>query len=360
MGLAARANTAEPRESMDPVRYLPDPVIRLGIRRLLQQRLDEIEASNPEAASRRLSAFIEMLHHAPVAAVPEKANEQHYEIPAAFYTKVLGAHLKYSSCHWSETTSTLDEAEAEALTISCQRARLEDGQRVLELGCGWGSLSLWMAEHYPESRITSVSNSASQKEFILDRAKERGLTNLQVVTKDMNEFHPEGRFDRIVSIEMFEHMRNWPTLFSRVADWLQDDGLFFMHVFCHRSTPYLFEDRGPSDWMSRHFFSGGIMPSRDLPLRFPHSLRVEDQWCWSGRHYEKTARAWLDRMDASRKELFPVLQSVYGEAEAPRWWMRWRLFFMACEELFGYRQGCEWMVAHTLLGRGPQAGKSVS
>ncbi|MGB5592041.1 MAG: cyclopropane-fatty-acyl-phospholipid synthase family protein [Gammaproteobacteria bacterium] len=330
---------------------VPDKVIRHGIRRLLRQRLSEISAHDCEAAAEIESAFVQLMNESEIAPLPHLANEQHYEVPAEFFAHVLGGHRKYSACYWPKGVNRLDEAEAQALRITCERAGLADDMDILELGCGWGSLTLWMAEQYPNSRITGVSNSNGQREYILAAAAERGLSNVSILTRDMNDFRTERRFDRIVSLEMFEHMRNYQQLFAGINDWLRDDGQFFMHIFCHRSTPYEFVDRGPGDWMSRHFFSGGIMPSDSLPLHFQKHLRLVNRWRWDGRHYEKTANAWLENMDAGREQIMPILAATYGEAEATRWWMRWRIFFMACAELFGYRDGQEWWVGHYLFRR---------
>ncbi len=330
---------------------VPDKVIRHGIRRLLRQRLNEISANDCEASAALEADFVRMMNRSEIAPLPHLANEQHYEVPAEFFAHVLGQHRKYSSCHWPEEMATLEQAEARALRITCERAELADDMDILELGCGWGSLTLWMAEKYPNSRITGVSNSTSQREYILAAAAERGLNNVSVLTRDMNDFRTEHRFDRIVSVEMFEHMRNYKLLFSRIHDWLREDGRFFMHIFCHRSTPYEFVDRGPGDWMSRHFFSGGIMPSDSLPLHFQKHLQLVDHWRWDGRHYERTANAWLDNMDAHREQIMPLLVSTYGEADASRWWTRWRIFFMSCAELFGFRDGQEWWVGHYLFRR---------
>lgn len=328
---------------------VPDSVIRAGIRRLNRQRLEEIHAGDPEALSARLDTFVAHMRQAPVALVPDLANEQHYEVPAEFFEHVMGLYRKYSCCYWGEETRSLDEAERDALRITCERAGLEDGQEVLELGCGWGSLSLWMAEHYPNSRLLVVSNSASQRRHIEAQAEQRGLHNIEVQTCDMNDFDTGRRFDRVVSLEMFEHMRNYQEMFRRVSSWLKPEGLFFMHIFCHRSCVYAFEDRGPSDWMSRHFFSGGIMPSADLPLRFQKDLSLLRQWQWNGRHYERTANAWLQNMDRNQDRIMPVLRETYGEAAAAKWFQRWRIFFMACAELFGHAGGGEWFVSHYLF-----------
>jgi cyclopropane-fatty-acyl-phospholipid synthase len=328
---------------------LPDFVIRLGIRHLLRQRLHELQQGDCESGAALTQHFFASLREAPLAPLPEKANEQHYELPPALFAAMLGPRRKYSSCCWPDGIETLAEAEEAALAETCARGRLEDGQDVLELGCGWGSLSLWMAARYPNSRIVAVSNSAPQRRFIEAEAQSAGLDNLEVLTRDFNDFHTERRFDRVVSVEMFEHLRNWPQAFAKVAGWLKQDGLFFMHVFTHREAPYAFEVRDASDWMSRHFFSGGMMPSDDLALRFQDDLRVLQQWRWSGRHYARTAAAWLERMDAQRQTLMPVLASTYGEQAAQLWWTRWRLFFMSVEELFAHADGAQWWVSHYLF-----------
>ena len=332
---------------------VPDMVIRRGIRHLLKQRLKEINATDTQAMAEQFDEFVSQLAASATALQPEKANEQHYEVPASFFQSALGPHLKYSCAYWPEGVTQLADAEKAALTQTCTHAQLEDGQTILELGCGWGSLSLWMASHYPNSHIMAVSNSHSQREFIERQASANGLDNLRVITCDMNDFDTEAaQFDRIVSVEVLAHMRNWPQLYARVATWLKPGGLFFKHIFVHRATPYLFEDNGPSDWMSRHFFSGGMMPSDDLPLMFQQDLKLMRRWRWDGTHYEKTANAWLNQMDEQREALWPVFQQTYGEDRAQAWWSRWRIFFMACAELWGYRKGKEWLVSHYLLRKG--------
>jgi cyclopropane-fatty-acyl-phospholipid synthase len=331
--------------------YIPDAVVRRGIRRLCEERLRQIEAHDAEAAARRSEAFVHQMAASPIALVPELANAQHYELPAEFFAHVLGPHRKYSSAWWAAGVADLGAAEQAALEATCERARLADGQDVLELGCGWGSLTLFMAARYPASRIVAVSNSRSQRTFIEAEAQRRGLANVHVLTEDMNVFHPRADFDRVVSVEMFEHLRNWPAMFSRAASWLRPDGRFFMHVFCHRAVPYAFIDEGASDWMSRNFFSGGMMPSEELAARFQDGLRLAERWRWDGTHYERTANAWLANMDARRSELWPILERTYGAGEARLWWTRWRIFFMACAELFGYRGGQEWWVSHYLFAR---------
>ncbi len=330
---------------------VPDSVIRSGMRRLMQRKLLEIRAGDVEFADRASNDFVSMMCGSPVALLPDRANEQHYEVPAEFFAQVLGENRKYSCCYWPTGVSTLGEAEAAALKMTVERAGIRDGMKILDLGCGWGSLSLWVAEHFPAASVTAVSNSRSQRDFICSQAASRGIENLAVVVRDMNDFETDEVFDRIVSIEMFEHMRNYDELFRRIHSWLLPDGRFFMHIFCHRSTPYEFIDKGPSDWMSRHFFSGGMMPSADIPLRFPEHLKIEKRWAWNGRHYAQTSRAWLERMDKNRGAIMPVLAATYGEDNASRWWMRWRMFFMACEELFRFNDGQEWYVSHYLFNR---------
>ena len=325
---------------------VPDSVIRSGIRRLLETKLAEIRADDVEAASQINNDFVRMMNESPIALVPELANEQHYEVPASFYDQVLGSHRKYSCGYWPEGTDTLDASELAALEETVARARIEDGMQVLDLGCGWGSVSLYIAERFPAASVLSVSNSNSQRQFIEARAAERGLDNIQVMTCDMNDFATERRFDRVVSVEMFEHMRNYGVLFDKIHDWLLPNGQFFLHIFTHRSTPYEYIDKGPGDWMSRHFFSGGIMPSASLPLRFARKLAIDAQWTWNGKHYARTCRAWLQQMDRNKAAVLPILEQTYGSGNEDRWFMRWRMFFMACEELFRYRDGTEWFVSH--------------
>lgn len=315
---------------------LPEPVVRWGIRQLLGARLREISTPDPSLDA-DLSA-------GPVALVPDAANRQHYELPPAFFELVLGTHLKYSSAFWNEEIASLDEAELVMLEITGSRAQLADGQRVLELGCGWGSLTLWMAHRYPNSRITAVSNSALQREFISGRAP----PNVDVITADMNAFRPEGRFDRVVSVEMFEHMRNWRELLQRIAGWLEPGGKLFVHVFCHRKFAYRFETDGASNWLGRYFFTGGLMPSLELLPRLQTSLVLEKTWEVDGTHYARTAEAWAANLRRREEEVRAVLSGPYGEAAA-LWLERWWIFFVACAELFGYRHGSEWLVGHYRL-----------
>jgi cyclopropane-fatty-acyl-phospholipid synthase len=331
---------------------MPDFIIRAGIRNLCKQRLHEISAGNAEVASEMRTQFFQSMKVAQIAPLPEMANAQHYEVPADFFNFALGKHRKYSSCFWTDEAKNLDESEAVALEETCEHADLQNGQAILELGCGWGSLSLWMAEHYPQSQITSVSNSNSQREFILAEAARRKLSNLNVITCDMNRFEIDQTFDRIVSVEMFEHMRNYQILFEKLNQWLKPQGKFFMHIFCHRDVPYAFEVQGDDDWMSQFFFSGGFMPSDDTPLQFQQHLKIAKQWRWDGTHYEKTANAWLENMDKHRDEITPILARCYGADNVQVWRQRWRIFFMACAELFGFDDGQEWWVGHYLFEKG--------
>ena len=330
--------------------WLPDGLVRLGIRRLLRARLADIHADDCEVMAADTRRFVEEMDASAIAPLPEKANQQHYELPAAFFGEVLGPHRKYSSGYWGDGVEDLAAAEEAALAITVERAGIENGMRILELGCGWGSLTLWMARRYPAARILAVSNSISQRRCIEAEAARDGLDNLRVVTADMNDFEAEERFDRIVSVEMFEHMRNYRELFRRIAGWLAPEGRLFMHIFCHRAMSYAFVPREGRDWMSRYFFSGGIMPSDSLPLRFPEDLRNIALWRWSGRHYARTANAWLANMDARRDRIRPLLERAYGD-HAALWRIRWRIFFMACAELFGYAGGQEWWVSHYLFER---------
>jgi cyclopropane-fatty-acyl-phospholipid synthase len=330
---------------------VPDRLIRHGIRRLLQDRLDEEDQGDVEAQQKRLMAFINHLKASPIAINTADANEQHYEVPTEFFTYCLGKNMKYSSCYYDSPSDSLETAEARMLALTCERARLSNGDKILELGCGWGSLSLWMAQHYPNSSITGVSNSRTQKAYIDARAAERGLKNLEIITCDMNrlDFPKNTRFDRVVSVEMFEHMRNYEVLLEHVSSWMKPAATLFVHIFTHKTFAYPFEVRDASDWMAKYFFSGGIMPSDDLLLYFQRDVKIVDHWQVNGKHYQLTSEAWLKNMDANGAAIMPILEKTYGKEESLKWWVYWRVFFMACAELWGFKGGNEWMVSHYLF-----------
>lgn len=326
--------------------YLPDVILRAAIRRLCAYRLRTEQLGAPEAVAARFETRLASLRSSAVAIHTSAANRQHYELPAEFFQHCLGPRLKYSCAYFSDGHESLGEAEVAMLELTTQRAELEDDQDILELGCGWGSLTLWMAERFPRARITAVSNSHSQRRFIEARCRERGFAHVRVLTCDVNDIALDATsFDRVVSVEMFEHVRNYERLFRDIARWLRPDGALFAHIFCHRTALYAFDDNGNSDWMSRHFFTGGLMPSVGTLARFQNDLTLEHQWLVDGRHYARTANLWLENQDLRRDAVLDALTPTYGAA-TELWIHRWRMFWMACAELFGYANGAEWMVAH--------------
>lgn len=333
--------------------WIPDKLIRHGIRRLCAQRLDELKQENGKAN--------QPLHTAPelpLAVQTDQANAQHYELPPEYFELVLGRRRKYSCCYWDDNTANLDQAEAEALARTCANAQISNDQRILDLGCGWGSLTLWLAEHYPAAKIVAVSNSTRQRAAILEQCATRNFGNVEVVTLDVGKsellrLEEHAPFDRVVSIEMIEHVRNHALLLEQLATLMADDGALYFHFFCHDRFPYLFEEQSDTDWMTQYFFRGGMMPARDLLDHASPRVQLVDSWPWSGTHYQKTAEAWLERHDANRAAIMAIFTKHYGPAEAKRWFQRWRIFYLSVAELFGFREGREWYVMHCLLRKTP-------
>jgi len=324
---------------------VPDFLIRQKIRKLNEIRLS---IERDKHSSEYVEKFIQDLKSLPIAIETKSANDQHYEVPAEFFKLCLGEHLKYSCCYWINKNDNLNTAEENMLKLTCERADLIDGLSILELGCGWGAISLWIAKTYPNSKITSVSNSESQKEYIHDECEKRGITNLEVITADMNVFQTEKKFDRVVSVEMFEHMKNYDILLNRISNWLKDSGKLFVHIFTHKTFAYHFETEGKNNWMGKYFFTGGIMPSHNLLEHFNNDLRIVKNWIVDGTHYHKTAESWLDNMDENKDKITDIFKLTYGRNHT-KWRVYWRIFFMACSELWKTSNGNEWQVSHYLF-----------
>lgn len=328
---------------------IPEWLIRAGIRQMLKQKIREETQKNLTLQQEGVMSFIRELKNSPIAIETDAANQQHYELPSRFFELTLGPHRKYSSAYWLPDTQNLAQAEELMLALVCQRANIQDGQRILDLGCGWGSMSLWLAQNYPNAQITGLSNSRTQKAFIEQQARNQNLSNLQIITANVAEWDTNHTFDRIISVEMFEHMKNYEKLLAKVSQWMTSDARLFIHIFTHKTLAYHYEDKDGTDWLTRHFFSGGTMPSDHLLLYFQKEVRIADHWVVSGQHYEKTANVWLKNMLQNRAEILPILAETYGVKETRRWWVYWKLFFLSCAELWGYRQGQEWQVSHYLF-----------
>jgi cyclopropane-fatty-acyl-phospholipid synthase len=332
---------------------IPDRLIRMGIRLRDRRLIQREDPGNVESHRTHMREFVAMMRAGPIAMATDDANRQHYEAPADFFKLVLGKRLKYSACHWPSGITSLDDAEEDMLRLTCERAELSDEMDVLDLGCGWGSLTFWIAENYRDSRVLAVSNSKHQADTIREGISEKGIRHVEVQTADVNTFIPKGNFDRIVSIEMFEHMRNWPALLARIARWLKPNGKLFVHIFSHWRIPFLFRAQGENDWMARHFFTERMMPSDDLMLYFQDDLIIEDHWRISGLHYRETANAWLANLDKHRTEIVEIARQNYGSKDANRWVQRWRIFFLAVSEMWGFRKGEEWIISHFRFRKRP-------
>ena len=332
---------------------LPDAMVRLGIRRLCAKRLKEYKKLSDTDFKVYLENYVSDLKKEPIAEYVERANEQHYEVPQEFFSHVLGPRLKYSSCYFESPTDSLAKAEEASLMMTCERMGISNGDQILELGCGWGSLSLFMAEKYPQSKIVAISNSHSQRKYIESQIQVRGLNNLTVITQNAAELTDldltYGPFDRVVSVEMFEHLKNYAQMMSRIASWLKPNGTLFIHIFTHKEYPYPFETEGQDNWMGKYFFTGGQMPSQKLLTRFQEHLRLEKTWQWNGKHYGRTAECWLENMTKNRGPIIKTLANTYGNSQGHLWFNRWRIFFMSCAELFSFDSGEEWGVTHYLF-----------
>jgi cyclopropane-fatty-acyl-phospholipid synthase len=328
---------------------VPDFLIRKGIRDLLKQRIKDETNPDLEVQQQHFMDLLKTFKSSAIAVETKAANEQHYEVPTQFYLNVLGKNLKYSSGYWKKGNTDFDRSEDDMLELTCQRAELKDGMEILELGCGWGSLTLFMAKKFPHANILAVSNSATQRAYIEETARQRGLSNVKIITADINVFTTDRRFDRIVSVEMFEHMRNHAQLFEKISGFLKPDAKMFIHIFTHKELTYLFEVKDDTDWMSKYFFTGGMMPSDHYLLYFQEHFKIQNHWRVNGTHYSKTSEAWLSKMDQHKDIIMPLFEKTYGKGQAVKWWVYWRIFFMSCAELWGYDNGNEWFVSHYLF-----------
>lgn len=328
--------------------FVPDSLVRSGIRSRLRKILKELEQTR-DSVTDPSGRFLLARSKEPVALSAERANEQHYGLPVSFFRAFLGNRAKYSCCLWEKAKTSLDQAEEAMLALTCSRAGIENGHSVMDLGCGWGSLSFYLAQNYPDSNILAISNSKGQIDYINRSAREKHFKNLRAVLGDVSEYEPSPKFDRIVSVEMLEHIRNWDVLFRRIALWLKNDGRFFCHFFCHRDIPYLFRSDTEDYWMGHFFFTGGSMPSFSLPARINKNLLVESSWKVNGSHYSRTLESWLVNLDGRKREILPILEEHYGKGNSCLWYRRWRIFLLACSELFSYNSGNEWFIAHHLM-----------
>jgi len=329
--------------------YVPDFITRMGIRHYTGKRLQGATAGSEQELRAKREEFINLLRNSPIAIDTEAANAQHYEVPSRFYQLCLGDNLKYSCAYYTKGDESLEQAEKAMFALYAERAQLRDGMKLMDLGCGWGSLTLWLAQTYPNMQITSVSNSRTQKTHIDTQAAQRGFKNVSVITANVNDFDIDEQFDRVISIEMFEHMRNYHLLLEKISRWLKDDGKLFVHIFCHRSEGYAYEIDGDGDWMARNFFTGGVMPSKDLLMEFDEHMHCANDWWVNGEHYSKTSRDWLANLDANKTEAMAVFREHFTEQEAKIQLNRWRMFFLTCEEFFAWNKGEEWGVGHYLF-----------